>query len=85
MNRGLKTLSLLMSSHFENALQVACYLESHPKIVKETHPGLPSHPQYELARKLGSNRAGMVLAQLKGSDLEAKKFIQNFRIFVCSR
>lgn len=84
VNRGLKTLSLRMERHCENALAVARYLESHPNIVKVTHPGLSSHPQYELAKKLGSNRAGILLAQLKGTVVEAKKFIQNLSIFVCS-
>ncbi|XP_037042434.1 putative cystathionine gamma-lyase 2 [Bradysia coprophila] len=84
VNRGLKTLSLRMTRHCENALAVATYLESHPKIRKVTHPGLPSHPQYELAKKVGSNRAGIVLAQLNGTVAEAKKFIQNLSVFVCS-
>lgn len=84
VNRGLKTLALRMTKHFENALAVADYLESHPKIAKVTHPGLTSHPQYELAKKLGSNRCGIVLAELKGTLKEAKKFIQNLRVFICS-
>lgn len=84
VNRGLKTLSLRMTRHCENALAVARHLESHPKIVKVTHPGLPSHPQYELAKKLGSNRCGIVLAQLRGTVTEAKNFIQNLRVFICS-
>lgn len=84
VNRGLKTLSIRMMRHFENALAVAHYLESHPNIVKVTHPGLPSHPQYELAKMLGSNRGGIVLTELRGTVTEAKKFIQNLRIFVCS-
>lgn len=84
VNRGLKTLSLRMTRHCENALAIARYLESHPKIVKVTYPGLPSHPQYELAKKLGSNRVGVVLAQLRGTVTEAKKFIQNLRVFICS-
>lgn len=84
VNRGLKTLSLRMTRHCENALAVARYLESHPKIVKVIHPGLPSHPQYELAKKLGSNRGGIVLAELRGTVIEAKKLIQNLRVFICS-
>lgn len=84
VNRGLKTLSLRITRHCENALAVARYWESHPKILKVTHPGLPSHPQHELAKKLGSDRAGIVLAQLKGTGTEVKKFIQNLRVFICS-
>lgn len=84
VNRGIKTLSLRMTRHCENALEVARYLESHPKVTKVTHPGLPSHPQYEFAKNIGSNRAGFVLFELDGSAVDAKKFIQNLRVFICS-
>lgn len=84
VNRGLKTLSLRMTRHSENALAVARYLESHPKIEKVTHPGLPSHPQYEFAAKVGSNRIGILLAKIRGSLAEVKKFIQSLQIFICS-
>ncbi len=84
VNRGIKTLALRMTRHSENALAVARYLESHSKIEKVTHPGLQSHPQYEFAAKVGSNRVGILLAKLKGTITEVKKFIQNLHIFVCS-
>lgn len=84
VNRGLKTLPLRITRHFENALAVARYLESHPKIRKVTHPGMPSHPQYEFAKKIGQNQAGVLLADLKGTDEQTKKFVQNLKIFICS-
>ena len=49
--RGVKTLPMRMKRHMENGLKVAEFLEKHPKVVRVIHPGLPSHPQYELAKK----------------------------------
>ena len=49
--RGIKTLALRMEEHNRNALEVARWLERHPKVSAVLHPGLPSHPQHELALK----------------------------------
>lgn len=81
VNRGLKTLALRMDKHCENSLTVARYLEKHPKISKVIHPGLPSHPQYVLARTQSSGHCGMILIQLNGSLDEAKKFVLALRVF----
>lgn len=50
--RGLKTLPLRMRQHCQNALEVAQWLESHPRIARVNFPGLASHPQHKLAQKL---------------------------------
>ncbi|MDO9209945.1 MAG: PLP-dependent aspartate aminotransferase family protein [Deltaproteobacteria bacterium] len=50
--RGLKTLPLRMRQHCQNALEVARWLEGHPRIARVNYPGLASHPQHELAQKL---------------------------------
>jgi cystathionine gamma-synthase/methionine-gamma-lyase len=50
--RGLKTLPLRMRQHCQNALEVARWLEGHPRIARVNYPGLVSHPQHELAQKL---------------------------------
>lgn len=84
INRGLKTLPLRMKQHAENGLAVARYLETHPKVLKVIHPGLPSHPQFELAQRQGNRQCGMVAVQLSGTIDETKKFIQNLRIFLSS-
>lgn len=84
VNRGLKTLSLRMDKHCENSLAVAQYLEKHQKVLKVSHPGLPSHPQYELAKKQSSGHSGMIVIQLLGTVNEAKKFILNLRVFMSS-
>lgn len=84
INRGLKTLSLRMKQHFENGLAVAKFLEAHPKVLKVSHPWLPSHSQHELAKSQSSGHCGLIVIQLDGTVEEAKKFILNLRIFLSS-
>ena len=49
--RGIKTLPLRMKAHEENGRAVAEFLSTHPKVSRLAYPGLPSHPQHELAKK----------------------------------
>ncbi len=79
--RGLKTLALRMERHCTNALAVAGYLESHPKVEKVYYPGLPSHPQYGLAEQQMDAPGGMVTAVLKGSLDDARRFLERVEIF----
>jgi len=58
--RGVKTLAVRMERHNHNGLAVAQYLAQHPKVRKVYYPGLPSHPQHELARKQMSGFGGMI-------------------------
>jgi methionine-gamma-lyase len=60
--RGLATLELRMLRHCENASVVATFLEEHPKVERAHYPGLPSHPQHGLARRLLPRGAGGMLA-----------------------
>lgn len=64
--RGLKTLAIRMDRHNQSAMVVAEYLEQHPKIDKVFYPGLPSHPQHELAKRQMSGFGGMIAFELKG-------------------
>ena len=64
--RGLVTLPLRMERHSQNALQVARFLENHPRVKRVIYPGLESHPHYELARRQMSGFSGMLTFQLKG-------------------
>lgn len=82
--RGLRTLPLRMKQHAANGIAVARYLETHPKVMKVFHPGLPSHPQHELATKQNLQHCGMVAIQLSGTINETKKFVQSLRIFLSS-
>lgn len=81
VNRGLKTLHVRMDRHMENALKVAKFLEAHPFVSKVIHPGLPSHPQYEIAQRQCSGFSGMVTFLLKGGLAEAKTFLTSLKIF----
>lgn len=76
VHRGIKTLSLRMERHCQNAVKVAEYLESHPKVEWVRFPGLKSHPQYELAQKQMSAPGGMISFELKGG-LQAGKALMN--------
>ncbi|GIK96697.1 MAG: cystathionine gamma-lyase [Alphaproteobacteria bacterium] len=79
--RGLKTLALRMERHCRNAVEVARWLESHPKIAKVYYPGLPSHPQHELAQRQMQGFGGMVTAVLKGGLEPARRFLERCEIF----
>jgi cystathionine gamma-synthase len=64
ITRGLKTLSLRMERHERNALQLASYLEGRPEIRLLRYPGLPSHPQHEVAKRQMHGGSGIVTADL---------------------
>ena len=68
--RGLKTLPLRMERHCQNALVVARWLAEHPAVAKVNYPGLPTHPQHELAAELFAGRGfgGMISFELKAGD-----------------
>ena len=51
VSRGIKTLAVRMAQHDQNGMTIARYLEDHPKVKRVLYPGLPSHPQHEIARK----------------------------------
>ena len=79
--RGLKTLSLRMQRHSENGMELAGWLEKHPKVEKVIYPGLASHPQHALARKQMSAFGGIVTIYLKGGEPEARRFLENCGLF----
>lgn len=76
--RGLKTLALRMKQHTENALALAEWLESHPKVKKVLYPGLPSHPDYALAKQQMLLSGGMISFYVKG---DAKKMVEHCQLF----
>ena len=79
--RGLKTLSVRMRQHEENALAVAEFLEDHPETATVNYPGLPSHPQHDLAKKQMSGFSGMVSFTLKGGTEAAHAAVQKTELF----
>ena len=79
--RSLKTLSLRMKAHSENAIKVAAYLETHKLVEKVVYPGLKSHPQHELAKKQMSGFGGMITFFIKGGLSASKKFLESVQVF----
>jgi cystathionine gamma-synthase len=73
--RGLKTLELRVLRQNENGLRVAQFLESQPKIAKVYYPGLPSHPDYEIARRQLSGFGGVVSFEVEGDFEKTGRFI----------
>jgi cystathionine beta-lyase/cystathionine gamma-synthase len=63
---GVKTLHLRMARHAESAQAVAEFLENHPKVARVSYPGLPSHPQHDIAKAQMSGFSGMISFELKG-------------------
>ncbi|KAI8773921.1 cystathionine gamma-lyase [Biomphalaria glabrata] len=80
-NRGMKTLAVRMKEHMKNGLAVAEFLETHPAVEKVVHPGLPSHPQYELGRKQMIGYSGMLIFFIKGGLEASRTFLKSCKIF----
>ena len=82
MLRGLKTLHLRMRAHSENAMTVASWLEAQPQIESVIYPGLPSHPEHRLAKKLfgGAGYGGMLSFVVRDGLDAATKLCDNLEI-----
>jgi len=65
---GLETLKLRMKAHCDNALGLAEWLSGHPKVERVFYPGLPSHPQYQLAQTQQSGAGGIISFEVKGGQ-----------------
>ncbi|MDR1153119.1 MAG: PLP-dependent aspartate aminotransferase family protein [Bacteroidales bacterium] len=78
--RGLATFPIRMRVHQENALQVATFLEQHPKIRNVIYPGLPSHPQYELAKRQMKNFSGMITFRMENGREQAARLAGKLQI-----
>ena len=79
--RSLKTLSIRMEKHSENAQRVAEFLENHPLVSKTIYPGLKSHPEHNIAKKQMKLFGGMVTFVVSGGLSQAKKVLENLEIF----
>ncbi len=84
LSKSLETLAVRMDRHCENALKVAQYLENHPKIKQVKYPFLPSHPQYEIAKKQMKMGGGIVTIVVKDGIEGARKFMDGLRMFSIS-
>jgi len=80
--QGIETLNLRLDRHVQNAQTVAEFLEKHPRVSWVKYPGLPSHPDYILAKKYLPKGPGAILGfGVKGSLEGGKRFIENLQLF----
>lgn len=70
-----------MEQHSKSSLAVGKFLESHPNVTKVLHPGLPSHPQHQLALKQSYGHSGIMTFFIKGGLEESNKLLQSLKLF----
>lgn len=78
--KGLETLNLRMDAHSRNAMELALWLEQQPQVGRVYYPGLPSHPQYELAKRQQKSGGGIVSFDLKGGKEAAWRLIDSTQL-----
>ena len=79
--RGIKTLAARMRIHCANAMEVARFLETHPRVEVVHYPGLESHPRHDVAKKQMSDFGGMVSWRLRGTRAETLAFTGKTKLF----
>jgi O-succinylhomoserine sulfhydrylase len=80
LSRSLETLDVRMERHSSNALHIATALESHPSISWLKYPFLPSHPQYDIAKRQMHNGGGIICFELKGGLNAGRSFLDNLKM-----
>ena len=80
--RGMKTLGVRIERQCKNAMLVAKFLEKHPKVESVHYPGLPSHPDYALAKRQMRGFGAMMAFDLKGGLGAARRFCDRVRVFL---
>lgn len=79
--RGIKTLAIRMEEHNRNALAIAQWLEKHSKIASVLHPGLPSHPQHDLALRQARGFGGTFSFRVRGGQQAVFRLLERCRVF----
>ena len=79
--RGVKTLALRMQAHCASAARIAEWLTQQPEVQKVIYPGLPDHPQHELAARQMRGFGGMVSFDIGGDLARARRFLENTHLF----
>ena len=79
--RGLKTLAVRKQRHCENALEIAGFLERHPRVARVLYPGLKSHPQHALARRQMHGFGGIVSVEVRGGLRAARSVLERCEVF----
>lgn len=80
--RGLKTLAIRMRQHEANARAIAGFLENHSEVRETIYPGLPSHPQHDLAKAQMDGFGAMVTFRLDGGVERVRRFVKALRVFL---
>ena len=81
LQRGVKTLTLRMDAHIENARKVADFLAAHPKVAKVYYPGHASHPGHQAVADTATGFGGMVAVDIEGGFAKAAVFLNNLHLF----
>lgn len=81
VHRGLKTLAIRVERAAQNAMEIAQILENHPKIAWVKFPGLPSHPQFDIAKKQMHGFGSMIAVELKGGFDAGVILMNNIKVF----
>jgi cystathionine beta-lyase/cystathionine gamma-synthase len=79
--RGMKTLALRMREHEKNAMQIAQFLQDHPRVRRVYYPGLPNHPGHDLAASQMDGFSGIVSFEVKGGLADARRVLGRLRLF----
>lgn len=78
--KGLETLNIRVQAQAANALQLASWLEAHPRVARVFYPGLPSHPQYALAKTQQKNGGAIVSFEVKGGREQAWQVVDHCQL-----
>lgn len=78
--RGIRTLKLRMQQHCASAMAIAEFVATHPKIEKVNYPGLPDHPQHELAQRQMTAFGGLLSYEVAGGYEGGRRFIEALRL-----
>jgi len=78
--KGLETLKIRMAAQSANALELAAWLEAHPKVARVFYPGLASHPQHALALRQQKSGGAIVSFEVKGGKAEAWQVVDHCRL-----
>lgn len=79
--RGLRSLSVRLAQHQQVAMQVAEFLEAHPRVARVHYPGLPSHPQHAIAQAQQAGSCGLLSFEIDGTKEDALRVCDALRVF----
>ncbi len=82
--QGVKTLPARLAMHCDHAMQIAQWLEAHPRVVTVHYPGLPSFPQIALAKKQQKAFGGMLSFELDASTADSLRFVDALKLCTCA-